>query len=117
MGRLKSNALGSRNRHSPTRDSRDSDGRLIGSLAAFKLAIKPWLKKKQIRFFSESFHAPPDSFISKNKGMAKIGIPNFRSYADLAKAREWYSRAGELGSADASSRLGELSLRRILGDE
>jgi TPR repeat protein len=46
-----------------------------------------------------------------------IGIPNFRSYADLAKAREWYSRAGELGSADASSRLGELSLRRILGDE
>jgi hypothetical protein len=43
MGRLKSNALGSRNRHSPTRDSRDLDGRLFGSLAAFKLAIKPWL--------------------------------------------------------------------------
>jgi hypothetical protein len=33
---LKSNALGSRNRHSPTRDSRDLDGRLFGSLAAFK---------------------------------------------------------------------------------
>jgi hypothetical protein len=27
--------------------------------------------KKKIRFFSESFHAPPDSFISKNEGMAK----------------------------------------------
>lgn len=45
--------------------------------------------------------------------LKRIGIPYFRSYADLAKAREWYSRAADLGSADASSRLGELSLRRI----
>jgi hypothetical protein len=27
--------------------------------------------KKQIRFFSERFCTPPDSFISKNEGMAK----------------------------------------------
>src|SRR5215831_17191132 len=45
--------------------------------------------------------------------LKRIGIPDFRSHADLAKAREWYSRAADLGSADASSRLGELSLRRI----
>jgi hypothetical protein len=49
--------------------------------------------------------------------LKRIGIPNFRSHADLAKAREWYSRAADLGSADASSRLGELSLRKILADE
>jgi hypothetical protein len=49
--------------------------------------------------------------------LKRIGIPNFGFYADLVKAREWYSRAADLGSADAPSRLGELSLRRILADE
>src|SRR6202007_2335269 len=34
--------------------------------------------KKQIRFFSESFHAPPDSFISKNEGMAKVSATFWR---------------------------------------
>jgi hypothetical protein len=46
--------------------------------------------------------------------LKRIGIPNFRSHADLAKAREWYSRAADLGSAHASSRLAELYLRGIL---
>jgi hypothetical protein len=55
MGRLKSNTLGSRNRHSPTRDSRDSDGRPFGSRAAFKLAIKPWLKKNRSESFRKAF--------------------------------------------------------------
>jgi hypothetical protein len=49
--------------------------------------------------------------------LKRIGIPNFRFHADLMKAREWYSRAADLGSADASSRLREFSLRRILVDE
>jgi TPR repeat protein len=46
-----------------------------------------------------------------------IGIPNFQSHADPAKAREWYRRAADLGSAAAASRLGELSLRAIFVDE
>jgi hypothetical protein len=49
--------------------------------------------------------------------LKRIGIPNFQAQADPAKAGEWYRRAADLGSADASSRLGELSLRRILVDE
>jgi hypothetical protein len=49
--------------------------------------------------------------------LKRIGIPNFQSHADLAKAREWYRRAAYLGSAEASSRLGELSLRKILVHE
>ena len=46
-----------------------------------------------------------------------LGIPNFQSHADPAKAREWYRRAADLGSAAAASRLGELSLRAIFVDE
>jgi hypothetical protein len=49
--------------------------------------------------------------------LKRIGIPNFQAQANPAKAREWYRRAADLGSADAASRLGELSLRRILADE
>jgi TPR repeat protein len=49
--------------------------------------------------------------------LKSIGIPNFQSHANPAKAREWYRRAADLGSAAAASRLGELSLRRILVDE
>jgi TPR repeat protein len=49
--------------------------------------------------------------------LKRLGISNFQSHADPAKAREWYRRAADLGSADASSRLGELSLRRIMVDE
>lgn len=49
--------------------------------------------------------------------LKRIGISNFQSHADPVKAREWYRRAAELGSADAISRLGELSLRRIMVDE
>jgi hypothetical protein len=49
--------------------------------------------------------------------LKRVGIPNFRAQADPAKAGEWYRKAADLGSADASSRLGELSLRRILVDE
>jgi ribosomal protein S21 len=49
--------------------------------------------------------------------LRRLGIPNFQAQADPAKAREWYRRAADLGSADAFSRLDELSLRRILVDE
>jgi TPR repeat protein len=41
--------------------------------------------------------------------LRRLGIPNFQSQADPAKAREWYRRAAELGSAAAASRLQQLS--------
>jgi TPR repeat protein len=43
--------------------------------------------------------------------LKSLGIPNFQSHADPTKAREWYRRAADLGSADVFSRLSELSLR------
>jgi TPR repeat protein len=41
--------------------------------------------------------------------LRRLGIPNFQSQADSAKAREWYRRAADLGSAAAVSRLEQLS--------
>jgi TPR repeat protein len=41
--------------------------------------------------------------------LKRIGFPNFQSQADPAKAREWYRRAADLGSAAAASRLDQLS--------
>ena len=41
--------------------------------------------------------------------LRRLGILNFQSQADPAKAREWYRRAAEFGSADAASRLEQLS--------
>jgi TPR repeat protein len=39
---------------------------------------------------------------------SNVSAPNFGLTLTLAKAREWYSRAADLGPADAASRLGEL---------
>jgi curved DNA-binding protein CbpA len=41
-------------------------------------------------------------------GLRRLGIPNFQAQADPAKAREWYRRAADLGSATAASRLEQL---------
>src|ERR1035441_50913 len=70
MGLFKRNTPAPCHRHRPPIDSRDMDGRVSGSLAAFKFAISAGLKK-QIQFFSERSRTPSDSFISKNEGMAK----------------------------------------------
>src|ERR1035437_9360085 len=70
MGLFKRNTPAPCHRHRPPIDSRDLDGRVSGSLAAFKFAISAGLKK-QIQFFSERSRTPSDSFISKNEGMAK----------------------------------------------
>jgi hypothetical protein len=40
--------------------------------------------------------------------LRRIGIPNFQAQADPAKAREWYRRAADLGSAAAALRLERL---------
>src|ERR1700726_764647 len=81
MGRFKSNVLAEPHCHRPPRDSLDLDGRLSGSLAAFKFAISAGFGKNKIRFFSESFRTPSDSFISKNEGMAKAATRTFTSYS------------------------------------
>jgi curved DNA-binding protein CbpA len=41
-------------------------------------------------------------------GLRRLGIPTFQAQADPAKAREWYRRAADLGSAAAASRLEQL---------
>jgi TPR repeat protein len=41
--------------------------------------------------------------------LRRLGIPNFQSQADPAKAREWYRGAADLGSAAAAARLQQLS--------
>jgi hypothetical protein len=41
--------------------------------------------------------------------LRRLGIPNFQTQADPAKAREWYRRAADLGSAAAALRLDQLS--------
>src|SRR5664280_1356584 len=71
MGLFKRNTPAPCYRHRSPIDSRDLDGTVSGSLAAFKFAISAGLKK-QIRFFSERSPTPSDSFISKNEGMAKV---------------------------------------------
>src|SRR5712671_6670437 len=40
--------------------------------------------------------------------LRRIGIANFQAQADMAKAREWYRRAADLGSAAAALRLERL---------
>src|SRR5215475_6141469 len=94
MGRLKSNAPGSCNRHSPTRDSRDSDGRLFGSLAAFKLAIKPSLKKNRSDSFRKAFTPEQEHRVGWAFGHV-IGRPG-RKAAETHLAPLWVSASREL---------------------
>src|ERR1019366_1800123 len=82
MGLFKRNTPAPCHRHRPPIDSRDLDGRVSGSLAAFKFAISAGLKK-QIQFFSERSRTPSDSFISKNEGMAKPAMSR-ALYSDIA---------------------------------
>src|ERR1019366_10704201 len=54
MGRFESNALGPRHLN-PLRDSRDPDGRLVGSFAAIKFAINVSFKKLRSDSFRKAF--------------------------------------------------------------
>src|SRR5450759_1818324 len=97
MGRFKSNVLAPRHRHRPPRDSRDLDGRLSGSLAAFKFAICTRFKKTDPILFGKISH-PPDSFISKNEGMAEPQAYDAFAESLCGKVRDvmqspWYRQA------------------------
>src|ERR1035437_103253 len=98
MGLFKRNTPAPCHRHRPPIDSRDLDGRVSGSLAAFKFAISAGLKK-QIQFFSERSRTPSDSFISKNEGMAKL--PSNMALAAVLPLN------GTLGGLDIRSQTGE----------
>src|SRR6202521_6080822 len=68
MGRFESNALAPRYRHHPPRDSRDLDGRLSGSLAAFKFAISAHFKKSTADSFRKDFAPRPILLFQKMRG-------------------------------------------------
>src|ERR1019366_6122593 len=94
MGLFKRNTPAPCHRHRPPIDSRDLDGRVSGSLAAFKFAISAGLKK-QIQFFSERSRTPSDSFISKNEGMAKASPCNSRNAASPRANEKWNTCLGQ----------------------
>src|ERR1700675_2964271 len=74
MGRFESNALAPRYRHHPPRDSRDLDGRLSGSLAAFKFAISAHFKKSTADSFRKDFAPRPILLFQKMRGWLSKGV-------------------------------------------
>src|ERR1700675_906243 len=72
MGRFESNALAPRYRHHPPRDSRDLDGRLSGSLAAFKFAISAHFKKSTADSFRKDFAPRPILLFQKMRGWLSL---------------------------------------------
>src|ERR1700675_3856778 len=75
MGRFESNALAPRYRHHPPRDSRDLDGRLSGSLAAFKFAISAHFKKSTADSFRKDFAPRPILLFQKMRGWLRSSPP------------------------------------------
>src|ERR1700674_4492670 len=84
MGRFESNALAPRYRHHPPRDSRDLDGRLSGSLAAFKFAISAHFKKSTADSFRKDFAPRPILLFQKMRGWL----------SSAAAMASWARRAG-----------------------
>src|SRR5215468_226734 len=73
MGRFKSNVLAQRPWHRPPRDSLDQDGRLSGSLAAFKFAISAGFEKNNIRdSFRKAFARRPILLFQKMRGWLRF---------------------------------------------
>src|ERR1700731_2070555 len=75
MGRFESNALAPRHRHHPPRDSLDLDGRLSGSLAAFKFAISAHFKKIRSDSFRKDFAPRPILLFQKMRGWLRATSP------------------------------------------
>src|SRR5439155_19719815 len=68
MGRFESNSLAPRPSHHPPRDSRDLDGRLSGSLAAFKFVIRAQCKTIRSDSFRNDFAPRPILLFQKMRG-------------------------------------------------
>src|SRR5271155_5389451 len=68
MGRFKSNVLAQRHSHRPPRESLDLDGRLSGSLAAFKFAISTGFQKIRSDSFWKAFAPRPILLFQKMRG-------------------------------------------------
>src|SRR5437867_12154971 len=74
MGRFESNSLAPRPSHHPPRDSRDLDGRLSGSLAAFKFAIRAQCKTIRSDSFRNDFAPHPILLFQKMRGWLRMGV-------------------------------------------
>src|SRR5207237_5505019 len=72
MGRFESNSLAPRPSHHPPRDSRDLDGRLSGSLAAFKFAISAQCKTIRSDSFRNDFAPRPILLFQKMRGWLRF---------------------------------------------
>ena len=73
MGRFESNVLAQRPCHRLPRDSLDQDGRLSGSLAAFKFAISAGFEKNNIRdSFRKAFAPRPILLFQKMRGWLRV---------------------------------------------
>src|SRR5437870_12693182 len=72
MGRFESNSLAPRPSHHPPRDSRDLDGRLSGSLAAFKFAIRAQCKTIRSDSFRNDFAPRPILLFQKMRGWLRV---------------------------------------------
>src|SRR5580700_8884230 len=70
MGRFK--FLAQRHCHRPPRDSLDLDGRLSGSLAAFKFAISAGFEKIRSESFWKAFAPRPILLFQKMRGWLRL---------------------------------------------
>src|ERR1700745_127102 len=68
MGRFKTSVLAKPPRHRPLRDSPDLDGRLSGSLAAFKFANSAGFEKMRSDSFRKAFAPHPILLFQKMRG-------------------------------------------------
>src|SRR5215472_390138 len=90
MGRFKSNVLAQRPWHRPPRDSLDQDGRLSGSLAAFKFAISAGFEKNNIRdSFRKAFARRPILLFQKMRGwLRRHGIDRCEIMVEVTLQRD-----------------------------
>src|SRR6202043_3231191 len=75
MGRFKSNVLAQPHCYRPPRDSLDLDGRLSGSLAAFKFAISAGFEKTRSDSFRKAFAPRPIPLFQKMRGWLSRKVP------------------------------------------
>jgi hypothetical protein len=95
MGRFKSNVLAQRHCHRPPRDSLDLDGRLSGSLAAFKFAISAGFEKIRSESFWKAFAPRPILLFQKMRGWLRVEIGHSSETRNLAHTLAGLAVAGD----------------------